>query len=722
MSVVANLIIIKIICRRSTVRFFNMRIVLPGIIIFLLIIPNESDSSINSYKFYQLNHLPHLYASCNPCTQLPMGLCQSTSSISHTNTNSPKTKDSNLSQLTDTEPIKYKDSDLSKKNTIMDIESKETTPSNPTTLTNSFMKRIANKMRSGTRAVHDFKPSINFLTIISSPTTHFDVYSRTLLTEVLRTISGQYCFLNMVDDVREQVLSCYFPNLASSASLGNNGTDSGNKRQRKPEKPTFWVTPLENSGLVGRTCKDGHAYNLEDVHRHRMFLKEGDWPPTLKGVTPTSFCIQPIRYMGDETRIIGAITVVNKDGTNNNTNTTTNDNGKSTAAPFSRRDVMQLLQICLQVSDSLYRQRIRAIESTGDSDSMALLAHYDSDHQDQQGRRFRHNRTLQKTKEGTSGADGTMDTIDENNNASSLSVETLAGSAVLNVDGKEDRVTESMGVSPMSRHIVGRLKRSNTSRNEASNKDLLVYQWPEAGDLDAGVWNSKDITRGLPENELGVPHDFRTLNFSALDYSPERLERFVLSIMRDTGMVDTFSIPPARLIRWTRAVRSSYQDNPFHNWYHGFSVCHFSYYQLYVSDISTFLHPLDVFGLLVAALCHDSDHPGLTNQHLIETEDDLTIHYNDVSVLENHHAYICCELLRREETKICCYLDRRNQKELRKIVITGKYLSEGAAREWSTVVDISIPPPSFKPVSLSLSRSPLSKTPKQVFFNPYKYI
>ena len=34
----------------------------------------------------------------------------------------------------------------------------------------------------------------------------------------------------------------------------------------------------------------------------------------------------------------------------------------------------------------------------------------------------------------------------------------------------------------------------------------------------------------------------------------------------------------------------------------------------------------------------------------------------------------------------------------------------------STVVDISIPPPSFKHVALSLSRFPLSKTPKQVFF------
>jgi len=33
--------------------------------------------------------------------------------------------------------------------------------------------------------------------------------------------------------------------------------------------------------------------------------------------------------------------------------------------------------------------------------------------------------------------------------------------------------------------------------------------------------------------------------------------------------------------------------------------------------------------------------------------------------------------------------------------------SEGAAREWSTVVKISILPLSFKPVPLSLSRSPL---------------
>ena len=47
----------------------------------------------------------------------------------------------------------------------------------------------------------------------------------------------------------------------------------------------------------------------------------------------------------------------------------------------------------------------------------------------------------------------------------------------------------------------------------------------------------------------------------------------------------------------------------------------------------------------------------------------------------------------------------------------GKYSSEGASiANGSTVVDISIPPPSFKLVPLSSPRSPLSKTPKHVIF------
>ena len=64
-------------------------------------------------------------------------------------------------------------------------------------------------------------------------------------------------------------------------------------------------------------------------------------------------------------------------------------------------------------------------------------------------------------------------------------------------------------------------------------------------------------------------------------------------------------------------------------------------------------------------------------------------------------------------------LKRKLKREEKAMARDGKYLSEGASiANGSTVVDIFIPPPSFKLVSLSLSRSPLSKTSKQVFFNP----
>ena len=44
-----------------------------------------------------------------------------------------------------------------------------------------------------------------------------------------------------------------------------------------------------------------------------------------------------------------------------------------------------------------------------------------------------------------------------------------------------------------------------------------------------------------------------------------------------------------------------------------------------------------MFAALVAAAVHDVDHPGMSNQFLIETSHDLALLYNDNSVLENHH-------------------------------------------------------------------------------------
>ena len=50
------------------------------------------------------------------------------------------------------------------------------------------------------------------------------------------------------------------------------------------------------------------------------------------------------------------------------------------------------------------------------------------------------------------------------------------------------------------------------------------------------------------------------------------------------------------------------------------------------------LTDLDCLALLLAAMCHDLEHPGTTNAFQVNTGSALAIRYNDASVLENHHA------------------------------------------------------------------------------------
>lgn len=59
-----------------------------------------------------------------------------------------------------------------------------------------------------------------------------------------------------------------------------------------------------------------------------------------------------------------------------------------------------------------------------------------------------------------------------------------------------------------------------------------------------------------------------------------------------------------------RAVDQRYQPNAFHNLVHAVSVTHVSFAIVKTTEISSLLRPLDKLALLVAALCHDIDHPG----------------------------------------------------------------------------------------------------------------
>ncbi|PNW86010.1 hypothetical protein CHLRE_03g204689v5 [Chlamydomonas reinhardtii] len=124
------------------------------------------------------------------------------------------------------------------------------------------------------------------------------------------------------------------------------------------------------------------------------------------------------------------------------------------------------------------------------------------------------------------------------------------------------------------------------------------------------------------------------------------LSALAFYLMYREGLIAKFKIKPAVLARLLRALEAGYPANPYHNATHAADVLQTLHVILHGAQLH--VHYLDKLGLLAAyfaAIVHDHNHPGLTNDFLISTHDLLAIRYNDKSPLENHHAASCFGLM-----------------------------------------------------------------------------
>jgi len=160
-----------------------------------------------------------------------------------------------------------------------------------------------------------------------------------------------------------------------------------------------------------------------------------------------------------------------------------------------------------------------------------------------------------------------------------------------------------------------------------------------------------------------------TTEFDSLFYEREQLNQFALSIFMSTGLIDDLKIPIEKLWNFINAVSGTYRQNPFHNWSHGFHVLQFTYFLIMKTNVTSYLRNIDVFAMLIAAMCHDVDHPGNNNDFEILMETERAFLYNDISVLENHHAHTAFSLLRDEEHNIFAHFPKSEQREFRKIIV-----------------------------------------------------
>ncbi|TPP60851.1 High affinity cAMP-specific 3' 5'-cyclic phosphodiesterase 7A [Fasciola gigantica] len=96
------------------------------------------------------------------------------------------------------------------------------------------------------------------------------------------------------------------------------------------------------------------------------------------------------------------------------------------------------------------------------------------------------------------------------------------------------------------------------------------------------------------------------------------------------------------------AIESVYwQHNPYHTALHAADVTQATHCFISQSKLYQLLSPAEILGTLLAALCHDADHPGMNQLHLERTGNFLVTLYAADSVLEKHHARVGLTILHR---------------------------------------------------------------------------
>eukprot|EP00013_Stygamoeba_regulata_P026180 CAMPEP_0177656264 /NCGR_PEP_ID=MMETSP0447-20121125/15455_1 /TAXON_ID=0 /ORGANISM="Stygamoeba regulata, Strain BSH-02190019" /LENGTH=571 /DNA_ID=CAMNT_0019160333 /DNA_START=64 /DNA_END=1779 /DNA_ORIENTATION=+ len=162
----------------------------------------------------------------------------------------------------------------------------------------------------------------------------------------------------------------------------------------------------------------------------------------------------------------------------------------------------------------------------------------------------------------------------------------------------------------------------------------------------------------------------RSWSFNVFSYSETELFPLMMAMFQDFDLLNILSIQESTMRNFLSQVKLHYPNNPYHNFRHIFDVTRFCYMLLTQLKAAGLLSHLEIFGLLIAAICHDLDHPGTNNAHQIATRSALALKYNDISVLENFHAAQAFDIIYNYEgCNILASLTTKQQTEVRKVVV-----------------------------------------------------
>ncbi|KAF0047115.1 hypothetical protein F2P81_000748 [Scophthalmus maximus] len=176
---------------------------------------------------------------------------------------------------------------------------------------------------------------------------------------------------------------------------------------------------------------------------------------------------------------------------------------------------------------------------------------------------------------------------------------------------------------------------------------------------------------GLLTKELDDVNRWGIDIFKVSEYSGNRpLTVTMYTIFQERELLKSFKIPADTFITFMMTLEDHYHaDVAYHNNIHAADVVQSTHVLLSTPALEAVFTDLEILAALFASAIHDVDHPGVSNQFLINTNSELALMYNDTSVLENHHLAVGFKLLQEDNCDIFQNLNKKQRQSLRKMVI-----------------------------------------------------
>ncbi len=171
------------------------------------------------------------------------------------------------------------------------------------------------------------------------------------------------------------------------------------------------------------------------------------------------------------------------------------------------------------------------------------------------------------------------------------------------------------------------------------------------------------------EETQGILEEMSVWGPAVFHLETEKMGIMAEAMINDLGLNTEFEIPVGSVSKFTTSILSTYNDNPYHNKWHGFVVFQSCYWAIKSCKIvGTCTNHLEQLSMLVAAIGHDAKHDGVNNAFHVQSMSDLTMFYNDQSPLENLHSRTTFECLKQDGCNVFERLDTDQWHQARTIV------------------------------------------------------